>query len=79
MFYGWWLVGISGFTMSVATVPLFHAMSLWAVALQYQFHWTATQLGFALAFTRIEGGVMGPVEGYLTDKVGGGPVELVLL
>ena len=70
MFYGWWLVGISGFTMSVATVPLFHAMSLWAVALEYQFHWTRTQLGFALAFTRVEGGVMGPVEGYLTDKVG---------
>ena len=70
VFYGWWLVGISGFTMSVATVPLFHAMSLWAVALEYQFHWTRTQLGLALAFTRVEGGVMGPVEGYLTDKVG---------
>ena len=70
VFYGWWLVGISGFAMSVATVPLFHAMSLWAVALEYQFQWTRTQLGLALAFTRIEGGVMGPVEGYLTDKVG---------
>ena len=70
MFYGWWLVGISGFAMSVATVPLFHAMSLWAVALEYQFHWSRTQLGLALAFTRVEGGVMGPVEGYLTDKWG---------
>jgi sugar phosphate permease len=70
VFYGWWLVGISGFTMALATVPLFHAMSLWAVALESQFHWSRTQLGFALAFTRIEGGVMGPVEGYLTDKWG---------
>jgi len=70
VFYGWWLVAISGFTMSIATVPLFHAMSLWAVALEYQFHWSRTQLGFALAFTRIEGGVMGPIEGYLTDKWG---------
>jgi len=27
-------------------------------------------LGFALTFTRVEGGLMGPIEGYLTDKVG---------
>ena len=56
--------------MVITTVPLFFAMSVWAVALQSQFHWTATQLGFALTFTRIEGGIMGPLEGYLTDKVG---------
>ena len=31
VFYGWWLLAISGFIMVIATVPLFHAMSLWAV------------------------------------------------
>ena len=70
IFYGWWLVAISGFIMVIATVPLFHAMSLWAVALEHQFGWSRTQLGLALTLTRIEGGIMGPVEGYLTDKVG---------
>ena len=70
VFYGWWLVGISGFVMVIATVPLFHAMSLWAVALEHQFGWTRAQLGFALTFTRIEGGLMGPVEGYLSDRLG---------
>lgn len=70
MFYGWWMVGLGGFVMTIATVPLFHAMGVWAVAFESQFHWTRTQLGFALAFTRIEGGLMGPVEGYLVDKVG---------
>lgn len=70
IFYGWWLVAISGFVMVVATVPLFHAMSLWAVALERQFGWNRTQLGLALTFTRVEGGIMGPVEGYLADKVG---------
>jgi len=70
MFYGWWMVGLGGFVMTIATVPLFHAMSVWAVAFESQFHWSRTQLGFALAFTRIEGGFMGPVEGYLVDKVG---------
>ena len=70
VFYGWWLVAISGFVMMIATVPLFHAMSLWAVALERQFGWSRTQLGLALTFTRVEGGIMGPVEGYLTDRVG---------
>lgn len=70
VFYGWWLVGISGFVMVISTVPLFHAMSVWAVALERHFGWNRTQLGFALTFTRVEGGLMGPIEGYLTDKVG---------
>ena len=70
IYYGWWLVVINGFVMVISTVPLFHAMSVWAVALERQFGWTRAQLGFALTFTRIEGGLMGPVEGYLTDRVG---------
>lgn len=70
IFYGWFLVGLSGFTMVLATVPLFHAMASWAVALKYQFHWSETQLGWAFTLTRIEGGLMGPAEGYLTDKIG---------
>ena len=70
VFYGWWLVAISGFVMVIGSVPLFHAMSLWAVALEHQFGWSRTQLGLALTLTRVEGGIMGPIEGYLTDKVG---------
>ena len=70
VFYGWWLVVLSGFTMTIATVPLYHAMAVWSVALESQFSWSRGQLGLALTFTRIEGGLMGPVEGYLTDRLG---------
>jgi sugar phosphate permease len=70
VFYGWWIAVVSGLVMVVATVPLFHAMSVWAVAVESQFGWSRLQLGAALAFTRVEGGIMGPVEGYLTDKFG---------
>mgnify|MGYP001277437488 FL=1 len=70
VFYGWWLVGVSGLVMTLATVPLYHAMAIWAVALESSFGWSRTQIGFALTFTRIEGGFMGPLEGYLTDKLG---------
>lgn len=69
-YYGWWLVGLTGFIMTLATVPLYHAMAVWSVALESHFGWNRTQLGLALTFTRIEGGIMGPVEGYLTDRLG---------
>jgi len=69
VFYGWWLVGISGF-IRTSSVPLFHAMGLWFVALEAQFGWNRTQLSLAFAFTRVESGLLGPAEGYLTDRVG---------
>ena len=69
VYYGWWLVGIGSF-VRMSSVPLFHAMGLWFVALESQFGWNRTQLSLAFAFTRVEGGLLGPVEGYLTDRVG---------
>ena len=77
VFYGWWLVGVSGLVMTLASVPLYHAMAIWAVALESSFGWSRTQIGFALTFTRIEGGFMGPLEGYLTDKLG--PRRMILI
>ncbi len=70
IFYGWWLVIITGLVMVIATVPLFHAMAVWAVALELHFGWTRAQLGLALTLTRVESGLIGPVEGYLVDRVG---------
>ena len=70
IFYGWWLVIITGLVMVIATVPLFHAMAVWAVALEVHFGWTRAKLGLALTLTRVESGLIGPLEGYLVDRVG---------
>ena len=70
VFYGWWLVIITGIVMVIATVPLFHAMTVWAVALEREFSWPRAQLGLALTLTRVESGIIGPLEGYLTDRFG---------
>ena len=74
VFYGWWPVGI-GSLIRMSRVPLFHAIGLWFVALEAQFGWNRTQL--SLAFTRVEGGLLGPVEGYLTDRIGTGRLVLI--
>ena len=70
VFYGWWLVVITGSVMVISTTPMFHAMGLWFVALERTFGWSRTQLSLAFAFTRVEGGILGPIEGYLTDRYG---------
>ena len=70
VFYGWWLVAITGLVMSLGSVPLFHALGVWSVALERQFHWSRTQLSFAFVLSRAEAGFLGPVEGYLSDRLG---------
>ena len=70
IFYGWWLSGLAGLVMVISAVPVFHGMAVWAPVLRDHFGWSATQIGAALSLTRAEGAFMGPVEGYLADKLG---------
>lgn len=70
VFYGWWLVAITGLVMSLTSVPLFHALGVWSVALRSDFGWSRTQLSFAFVLSRAEAGFFGPVEGYLSDRLG---------
>lgn len=70
LYYGWRLVPVAGMIMAISTTPMFHAMGLWFVALENTFGWSRTQLSMAFAFTRVEGGILGPVEGYLIDRLG---------
>ena len=70
LYYGWYLIPVFGSIMLVATTPLFHAMGIWAVAMENAFGWNRTKLSLALTFTRVEGGILGPLEGYLIDKFG---------
>jgi len=69
-FYGWWLAGIAAMVMIIDTVPLFQGMTAWFVVLENQFGWSRTQLLGAFSLTRVEGSIMGPIGGYLIDRIG---------
>ena len=77
IFYGWWLVGLSGIVMTLASVSIFQGMPAWFVALESKFGWNRTQLILAFSFTRIEGSITGPVGGYFIDKLG--PRRMILI
>ena len=70
VFYGWWLVGIAGVVLAITTAPLWISLSIWGVALERHFGWSRTQFSLAFVFSRVEGGFMGPLEGYFTDRMG---------
>ena len=77
IFYGWWLTAITALVMVLGTVPLFQGMTTWFVVLEGNFGWSRTQLSLAFSFTRVEGSIMGPIGGYLIEKLG--PRRMVLI
>ena len=77
VYYGRWLVGIGAFIMILGIVPLFHGMTAWFVVLEQHFHWNRTQLSLAFSLARVEGGIVGPLEGLLVDRLG--PRRMVLI
>ena len=76
MFVGWWLVGLGAVVMVVGVGPLFTGMPAWNVALRTKFGWGGGKLSLAWSFQRAEGSIMGPIGGYLIDKLG--PRRMVL-
>ena len=77
MFYGWWLIGLAALVMALSIVPFFHAMTAWFVVLESHFGWGRAQLALAFSLSRVEGGIMGPAEGLLVDRLG--PRRMVVI
>jgi PGF-CTERM protein len=70
VFYGWWIVaagfGIEGLIGGL----MFHAYGAYLVLLREEFGWSKTMLSAAFAMARAESGILGPVQGWLTDRFG---------
>ena len=70
-FYGWWLVGTAAIALGFCSVPFNQGITAWFVVLHRHFPlWTRGQMSWAFAATRVEGGLIGPVEGILIDRFG---------
>ena len=57
--------------MTIVAATTWQATGTFLVALEEEFQWPRTVLALAFSLSRTEGAVMGPVEGWLTDKLGG--------
>ena len=66
----WALVLVASLVMVIGATPVFDAMAFWTLPLEAEFGWSITQLGLALTLTRVLASLTGPLEGYLTDRIG---------
>ena len=77
IFYGWKLVGIALLVTALAGGTVWSGVGVWVKALELQFGWSRTQLTGAFSLAQLEGSVVGPIMGYLVDRLG--PKRMVLM
>ena len=77
VYYGWWVVLSGSLVMALMAGPYFHGSGTFIAALDKEFHWSRTILSGAFSLSRMEGSILGPLAGYLTDKLR--PAVMVLI
>ena len=70
IFYGWYIVGAGIVLNALMGGLIMHAFHFYVAELKAEFLWPATLFGIAFMITRIESGVLGPIQGWLIDRFG---------
>ncbi len=70
IFYGWYIVGAGIIINMLMGGLIMHAFHFYVAELKLEFLWPATIFGLAFMITRIESGVLGPIQGWLIDRFG---------
>lgn len=69
-FLGWRIARGGLLIQMLISGLVFNAFSLFAVQLQGEFGWSNSVFGGAFALNRAESGLLGPIQGWMTDKFG---------
>ena len=77
LFYGWKLVGICVFMLALMSVAVFQGLGTFLVALERRFGWSRTSMSIAFSLARGESAVLGPIEGWLIDRLGNRRMVLI--
>ncbi len=70
VFYGWWIVAAAAGIQWLAAMTWMHSYSAYGLMIQAEFGWSMTIISAAFALTRLESGLLGPLQGWLVDKYG---------
>ena len=70
IFYGWYIAGAAGGLQGISMMLWMQSYGAYVVLLQEEFGWGKAWLAGAFAMTRVESGLLGPLQGWLTDKYG---------
>jgi len=70
LFHGWWIVLAGGALQLLQGSLLGQAYGAYVVVLSNEFGWSRTVLAGASALREAEGGIVGPFQGWLVDRIG---------
>ena len=77
VYFGWWVSIAGAFNMLVSSGPTFQASSVLFKAIEDEFGWSRALISGVASFGRFGGAMLGPVEGWLTDRFGSGKMVLL--
>ena len=70
IFYGWWIIA-AGVCIAAMTSTFFvYGFSAFFIPWRDQFNWSRGSLGAIVGLSRLEGGLVAPISGYLIDRYG---------
>ena len=70
IFYGWYIVLVGLVVLTLNALAVFRGIGVLVVVLQKNFAWSRTQISIGNVLSRAEGAALGPIEGFLIDKIG---------
>ncbi len=70
IFYGWYIVAAGMIINMLIGGLVMHSFSFYVAELKSEFLWSASLFAFAFTLTRIESGVLGPIQGWMIDRLG---------
>lgn len=70
VFFGWWIVAAASGVQWLAAITWMHSYGGYVLQMQAEFGWSMTVLSLAFALTRLESGLLGPIQGFLVDRFG---------
>ncbi len=68
IFFGWYIVAAGMIINMLIGGLVMHSFSFYVAELKAEYLWSASLFAFAFTLTRIESGVLGPIQGWLIDR-----------
>jgi len=66
----WWIVILGCLTHAVNTGFCYFGISAFFPAFEREFSWSRTAISGAFSLARVQSGILGPIEGYIVDRIG---------
>ncbi len=70
LFYGWYIVGAGLGIQALLGAFFMQAFGSYAAIFERDFGWSKTTLAAAFSMSRVESGMLGPLQGWATDRFG---------